>query len=379
MKSYLKLISIYILRLIMRILYLFPIKKHRVIFNSYRGSQYSCNPKYISEYLKNNYSDKVEIIWAFREPNKYYFLKSQGIKVIKYASLQRFYYEATAEYSINNVGSFSWLPLRKHQHHINTWHGGGCYKRASLGEKANDKIYLKTLLMTVKETSAYIASSQFFRDNVIPNDFGFYGKTLDIGMPRNDILFKKNKTEIKTDVLNKLGIQSNCFIVLYAPTWRYNMYDSIELPDFNMIKSEVKKHFRRTCEVLYRAHPNLKSKFTGNFIDVSKYPDMQELLVASDMLISDYSSSIWDFSILLRPCLLFVPDLQEYNEERGFVININEWGFPIARNNKDLQLMIRECNQQIVEKNMKEHQKKLGTFENGTASKKICSMIIESR
>lgn len=374
MKSYIKLLAIYILRVIMRLFYLFPIKKGRVVFNSYRGNQYSCNPKYISEYLERNYKN-IEIIWFFRKPEEYFFLKKRGIKVVRYASLKRFYYEATAEYSINNVGSFSWLPLRKNQHHINTWHGGGCYKRASLGEKVNDRIYLKTLLMTVKETSEYISSSQFFSDKIIPEEFGFKGNVLNIGMPRNDIFFEKDREKIRNSILDILGINSSSFIVLYAPTWRYDMYQSIDLPDFKMIKNSIKERYQKECVMLYRAHPNLRNKITGDFVDVTEYKDMQELLLVSDMLISDYSSCIWDYSILKRPCFLFVPDLKKYEEERGFVVDIHKWGFPIAYDNFELKNIMKNISNESIIERMSNHQKQLGTFEKGKACKEICEII----
>ena len=76
-KSYIKLFEIYMIRTMMRILYLFPIKNNRIVINSYRGQQYSCNPKYISEKLIEQYPGKYEIIWFFSEPEKFAFLKKQ--------------------------------------------------------------------------------------------------------------------------------------------------------------------------------------------------------------------------------------------------------------------------------------------------------------
>lgn len=376
MHSILKLIAIYFIRFFMRIFYVFPVKKGRIIFNSYRGSQYSCNPKYISEELEKTRND-IEIIWAFKQVKEYEFLRKRGIKVVKYTSLQRFYYEATAEYSINNVGSFSWLPLRNGQHHINTWHGGGCYKKAGLGETVTDNVYKKTQIMTAKETSEFVSSSRFSTDNIIPNDFGYHGEILNIGLPRNDIMFSDKKMEIRKKVLKELGIKEDNFIVLYAPTWRYDMYEEIQTPDFKMIKNVVNERFETKTTVLFRAHPNLKSTLKGEFLDVSLYPDMQELLVASDMLISDYSSCIWDYSFLYRPCILYVPDLKAYSDERGFVIDIFEWGFPVAENNEALREILQTYTSKDIKAGLKKHHADLGSFEDGTACKTICSIICQ--
>ena len=107
------MLEIRILRVFMTVLHIFPIKQNRIILNSYTGTQYSCNPKYITEAILKRFPDKYEIIWTFKEPDKFQFLEEKGIKVVKYASIKRFYYEATAKVSINNIGSYSWQPIRR--------------------------------------------------------------------------------------------------------------------------------------------------------------------------------------------------------------------------------------------------------------------------
>ena len=153
LKPLLKLAVIYVLRFVMRVLSIFPIRKNRIVINSYRGEQYSCNPKYISQGLQKMYPEKYEIIWAFKNPGKYYDLKKSGIKLVSFASIKRFYYEATAKISINNIGSYSWMPVRKGQEHINTWHGAVDYKKVALSEINNDAVMKKTLLMSARETT----------------------------------------------------------------------------------------------------------------------------------------------------------------------------------------------------------------------------------
>ena len=92
MKSLIKLIKIYILRVLLYVLNCLPMKKNRVVFSSYRGTQYACNPRYISEYLVKEHPGEYEIIWAFQKPEKYDFLKKDGIKIVGYNSLKSFYY-----------------------------------------------------------------------------------------------------------------------------------------------------------------------------------------------------------------------------------------------------------------------------------------------
>ena len=371
-----KLFVIYILRFCMYCLRIFPVKKGRIIFNSYRGSQYSCNPKYISEYLEKYNNGNYELIWAFNHPEKYYYLKDRGIKVVKYGSLKRFYYESTCTFSVNNVGSFSWLPTRNGQYHINTWHGGGCYKKVSLGEKRNGYLYIKSLLLTADETSFFISSSKFSTNNIIPNDFGYKGKILNYGLPRNDVFFDDDEMlQLKNKVLKQFDLLNNVYIILYAPTWRYDMTCNITFPDFKSISTIISEKTGRDVCVLVRRHPNLRTNIDHGYIDVTSYPDMQELLCASDMLISDYSSCIWDYSFTFRPCILFIPDLKEYETERGFCIDIRKWGFPISTDNEELKKIIKNFDVHKFKKSIDEHHKVLGSFENGYARKAIMNLI----
>ena len=112
-----------------------------------------------------------------------------------------------------------------------------------------------------------------------------------------------------------------------------------------------------------------------NVINVTKYEDMQELLIATDMLISDYSSSIWDYSFSFKPCILYCPDLDYYIKNRGFVKDINKWGFPIAKNNNDLVDEINKIDINNYKKAMINHHLDLKSYENGNACEQIVNYI----
>ncbi|MCD8117253.1 MAG: CDP-glycerol glycerophosphotransferase family protein [Oscillospiraceae bacterium] len=376
MKAVVKLIAIYCLRVVMYVMRIFPVKKGRVVFFSHHGNYYSCNPKYISEYLEKSYPGEFEIVWAFTCPEHFRELQDRGIKIIRYGSLARLYYEATAQVSINNIGSFSWMPLRKSQLHINTWHGGGCYKKVSLGEKKNDSVMKKTLIMTAQETSYMISTSKYFSEYVIPNDFGYNGYVLNCGFPRNDILINGDRLAIRKKVGEYFCVGEDCDLLLYAPTWRYEKKKEIILPNFKEIKNAYTERFGRECAILFRAHPWMLFEVDGDeLINATDYPDMQELLLACDMLISDYSSCIWDYSLTYRPCLLFTPDLDEYVADRGFDVDIYEWGFPVCKTNESLCSTIRSIDDDKIRKAMEKHQNDLGSFERGEACERIGKLI----
>ena len=110
-------------------------------------------------------------------------------------------------------------------------------------------------------------------------------------------------------------------------------------------------------------------------IDVTQYPDMQELLLIADVLITDYSSAIWDFSFLSRPIFLYATDLEEYDKERSFFVDIHKWGFPICENNEELQRAIEQFEQKKMMQQIEIHQNLMGSYETGEASKKLFEFI----
>ena len=139
-------------------------------------------------------------------------------------------------------------------------------------------------------------------------------------MPRNDFLVCRNTEQADQKVRQTYQIDRKYRILLYAPTYRSNGKN--QMPDFTGLEKYLKKNGEKWY-VLYRAHRYSEDDSAGLdpecSADVTDYPDMQELLAAADMLITDYSSCIWDYSFLYRPCFLYTPDLREYLAKTGFM------------------------------------------------------------
>ena len=111
----------------------------------------------------------------------------------------------------------------------------------------------------------------------------------------------------------------------------------------------------------------------------SQNPDMQELIVASDILITDFSSCMFDMGIAGKECILYAPDLEEYLErERGMYFTIEELPFPLSKNMDDLCKKLKEFNQKEYLKKLNVFMKKIGSFEDGHASERICEFIYQS-
>ena len=336
------------------------IKSNRICFGSFDGNQYTCNPKYICEYLEQKYPGKYEIVWCLNNADDISSLTNRNYKFVKEHSLRMHYYMYTSACIIRN--DYNPIIPKKNQIAINTWHGGGYYKKVRLDNNYSSRF------------THMISSSKTFSEKVIRDAFCFHGEIIEIGQPRNDILFS-DTSELRKAVLEKLNLDTNAHIVLYAPTYRLS---EITEPNYDLVRKAYYKRFGVEPMILIHGHRNAKYRLGDDkCMDVTDYHDMQELLVISNMLISDYSSTIWDYSFLYRPCFLYVPDLEEYKQNPGLESDIYTWGFPVCNTMDELVDKIM-CFDVIENQNaMNKHHDSLGSFETGNACERIVDIIVK--
>ncbi len=370
MKSLIKLIKIYILRVLLYVLNCLPMKKNRVVFSSYRGTQYACNPRYISEYLVKEHPGEYEIIWAFQKTEKYDFLKKDGIKIVGYNSLKRFYYEATSKFSINNIGSFSYLPRRKEQEHINTWHSGFDMTGCALTEPRNDKIMCKTLKMSSKETTLFLSPNQWFSEFALQKEFDYYGEVLNYGLPRSDDLVNQNHIKLEKKMRDYLGVKDDTVIFMYGPTWRYGGIKDNPHVDLLQVCEILEKKYGDNYLVIKRSHHLAKEKVpdSKHIKDLTDYPNVEEIMPAVNIFVSDYSSLIWDASLIHSYVILFTPDVERYSVERTMYKPIYEWGYPVALTQEELNNRLMEVDLDKGKIQADNFLKKYGNYETGRAS-----------
>jgi CDP-glycerol glycerophosphotransferase len=374
-KNYIKIAAIHILWIILRLFWVFTIKKNRIMFIAYGGRQYGCNPKYIFEYLYDNYNDTFEYIWCLNDktklPKKY-----KHIKTVKWNSFSFFYFYFTTKICISNMERYN-LPLRRIQIFINTWHGGGVYKSNGI---SNMEIYANHFRNRKKTNNTYIiSSSEVFTNNMMPYFNEKKERFLPFGMPRNDMFFNHNESIINK-VKENLNIPLKSDIVLYAPTFRgaFNKatFKKIYI-DISMLLNALSSIYKKEFFFLFRSHYAIEEKesLEENILDVTSYPDVQELLYTADVLISDYSSVMWDFSLTYKPCFVFAPDLKDYKLERDFSSPPEEWPFPIAQTNEDLRNNILSFDNSKYIERVKLHHETLGSFEKGNATETISNFL----
>lgn len=226
-----------------------------------------------------------------------------------------------------------------------------------------------------KKLDLLISGCRFSTD-IFKRAFWYDGEIFEHGTPRNDILVKSD-SNLNYMIKEKLKIDKDKKIILYAPTFRKNNNLEIYNIDYSKIINKLKDKFSGEWVFLVKLHPHLVSKsneliYGKDVLDVTKYDDIQELLSITDVLISDYSSLTFDFALTKKPCFLYVPDLDEYIEnDRGLYFDINELPFISAKNNDELASEITNFDSDKYDKSLKSFSSKIGSFEIGKCSEEL--------
>ena len=365
---------------------LLPVKKNRIILFNNLAMNYSDNSKWVAEYILKNYPDRFELIIPVNSPEKAEAIKNKGLKAVMFNSFEYFRYAMTAKVFLTNSGGFSYLPLRKSQFVINTWHGGGAYKKCGMDMYEDTPLFRKDLKLAGDKTDIFLSTCQRFTDVIsasmlTPKEV-FWG----IGMPRNDMLISGDE-ELRKEIRTKLGLKEDEKLILFAPTYRKpddNYFkDSVAISygvDCARVCDALEKRFGGKWKFAFRFHPCVVNKDVlpeGNVIDLSDYPDMQELLLASDAMLNDFSSSMWDFMLTGRPSFLFAIDLDHYIKTTQVYTPVEEWPFPKAVTNDELEKNILEFDEEKYAKACKHHYESLGGCETGRASQLVSEKIYE--
>lgn len=374
------LMTTMVMRVIFRVFYIFPIKKNRVMFQAFREKQYSCNPKYISMKLRELYGDEVEIGWAFKNPEPFRYLEKEGIRVLKSRTLELYKFALTAKVICTNTYYKTTLPRRRGQYFIRTWHGGGAYKRVGSMEQL-PYLKRKSLALQAQGAHLYLSSSKAFTQMTIRDSFGYKGEVMECGMPRNDVLLNGDHAEISSRVRKALGLKDDERLALYAPTYRYDLgLDHYNL-DYEGAIRALETRFGGKWRFAFRTHNFVEmkagAKIGSDVIGATDYPDMQELLIAADVLFTDYSSSIWDMSLMMKPAFLYATDLKAYESGRDFYMDIHLWPFPLSENNEELMKNIISFDEEKYRQDVKNHHDTLGSCETGHASEMVAKRIRE--
>lgn len=307
---------------------LLPLNDHLVIYQSFHGKSYSDSPKAIYEQL-NRMNSKYRGVWVL---DNLYTEIPAGTIVVKPFTLLYYYYMARSKYFINNGNFPDFYEKREGTVHVQTWHGTPL-KKLGYDISSNSPSYLENNspeLIRRNKRWDYLIAPNAYTSEILKRAFGFEKKMLDVGYPRNDILYNELHTDTITHIKKKIGIDLNKKVILYAPTWRDNDFHNRQGNQVYELKFDLdnfKKRFSEEYILLLRLHYRDASRLNlsledSSIINVSLYDDIQELYLISDVLITDYSSVMFDYTNLKRPMIFYCYDYLQYKTKmRGVYLN----------------------------------------------------------
>ena len=226
----------------------------------------------------------------------------------------------------------------------------------------------------------YMVSNSDFESNVYRNTVWFENKILEFGHPRNDVFFVQDQ-DFRNKMLEKLGIEKDTKIVLYVPSHRDTFRISCFNLDYEGITKTLEEKTGEKWKVLSKFHTrniHLLDKLTGKNpyqFDVTMYHDVQDLLRVADIIISDYSSCMFDYMLTRKPCFVFATDLKEFNNERGFYYPLETTPFPLAENNEQLLKNIEKFSSQDYVVEVDKFLEKMQCLDDGKASERTVDYI----
>lgn len=356
----------------------FPIQKNKIFILNFDGKGYGDSLKYIVEEMLKRELD-YDIVWSVNDRFRKYF--SESIRLVRFKSIKSIYEAATAKIWIDNTRKQPYVRKRKKQFYIQTWHGQ-IFDTKKVERDVEDKLspyYIKQAKNDSKLIDIILSDSSVCTKKY-KRAFWYNGEILECGFPKNDILINKPMNVYKK-VYKYFNLEQNTNIVLYAPTFRNNFdIHSYDL-DYESVLNALRNKTYKNWMFLIRLHPNISEKSTflsynNHILNASLYDDMQELLLASNILITDYSGIMFDFSLMRKPVFLYIKDYKDYVEERDFYIDLFSLPFPHALTSSELIEKISQFDNESYIKSVEQLIQQIDVFENGTASKEVVDRII---
>lgn len=369
------------------------VDEKKVFFITFSGRGYSDSPKAMYEYMMKapEYKD-YKFVWSFREPERFEFLKNERTEVVKYRSKAENKALRTSKYWISNYRMLDHQHPKKNQVYVQCWHGTPLkrlgYDLSASDNAMNSMQEIRQKYRTDAAKFSYLVSPSPFTTKVFATawnlvETGQTDKIIEEGYPRNDRLINAIPEEVKK-LRQNLGVDDKK-VILYAPTWRDNQHTSgtgytykTEV-DFDKLRDELGDEY----VILFRAHYLVANsfdfdKYKGFVVDVSSYSDINELYLAADILITDYSSVFFDYSNLGKPIIFYMYDLEQYaGELRGFYISLDELPGPIVRDEDHLLAEIHACDGWSPDEKYQSFCAKYNPKDDGNASARTLAAIIK--
>ncbi len=295
---------------------LFGVDGRAVYFSSFGGSLYNDNPRAVAEALHEIAPDARIIFRLNRRGMAQGDIPDYVVRVPR-RSLRGLRAMATSKVLVKNQQMQGWMLKFPDQFYVQLWHGERGFKRIRLDWPNPNPRFFRLYRREAKQLDLMVSGSDYATRN-IHTAFDFHGEILECGCPRNDLLLK-DPTGVAERVRSALGVPEGAKVLLYAPTFRFANAGGRQVAPLSLEKAraclEGATGGKWVC--VTRSHELTRGMASDAALDASDWIEPGELLLATDLLITDYSSIAGDFMLLNRPAVFYQPDIDAYRGERG--------------------------------------------------------------
>ncbi|MFE7333979.1 bifunctional glycosyltransferase/CDP-glycerol:glycerophosphate glycerophosphotransferase [Streptomyces griseus] len=362
-----------------------PVRRGSVVFESHMGTCYGDSPRALYEEIRRQ-GLKLRATWSYDSAPAGF---PDDARLVRRWSWRYLWALARAEYWVDNQGFPQHLRKPRHTTYLQTWHGSA-YKRMGFDEtrvRLQNAPQRERLQRAVDRFDHFLVRSEhdvntLARAYRLPDE-----RLLRTGYPRNDALIaERNRSETegrlpRPPLAEALGLADHKKTVLYAPTFRGGpgkQRRSRLLLDVR----EFAARFGDTHTLLVRSHYLESARLPvcppGTVVDVSRHHDVSELLALTDVLITDYSSIMFDFVLLDRPVVLFAPDLDAYADERGSYFDLRENApGPVTATQDELFTALAELKKSDTRyaDQRREFAERFGSYDRGDAARRTVEAV----
>lgn len=358
-------------------LYREPVDNCKILFQNQSGEGYGGNPKYIAEkLLETDKGQKLKLVWAVSHYRNSF---PERIRQVLLGSEEYYRALATAKIWVDNSRKGKSVRKREGQFYVQAWHGAAPVKRVE--KDVQDKLpkyYIEGAKNDSKMADVFLSGSEFYT-GLYRSSFWYDGVILEYGLPRHDVFW--NMEEIRKKVRQFYRIEKEVSTVLYAPTFRDNADTECYNLDLKRVVYALEQRFHTKFQMVVSRHPVNYQKYSfekdAEYLFVGDYEDFQEILAAMDVLITDYSGCMYDFSYTGKPVFLYQKDYREYLEERNFYIPMDKLPYIKAHTNDELVKAIGKFDEIDYAVRLKTFMNSMGNYDRGDASEKVVKYLRE--
>lgn len=356
-----------------------PLSNKKLVFDNFGGRGYGDNPKFITDELLKK-TKNLDLVWVVNDINT---PVPKGVRKVQYGTWRSFFEWSTSKIWIDNIRNSDRPWKRKKQIYLQTWHGSDGVKLVEKDvEETLSKSYIKMAKYDGRISDAIISSCQL-QTAQMKKSFWLTDKVefLEYGLPRNDDFFQKSKIiKINQMVRDRYNISLDELVVLYMPTFRDDGSTKAYNLDYDRVINSFQEFYNKKVRVLIRFHPNVDDMFFDNnderLINVTAYPNPQDLMFTADIMISDYSSAPIDFLLLNRVVFLYMPDYEEYTKLRPLNVNFENLPFIKCYTNFELVEQITRFSNVTYQKCINDYKLINRRFDDGHAAEKCAEWIL---